>query len=728
VYIPTDQTMMRTLPILLALFGFFNLQAQTILLNVTHATCGNSTGSILASAFGGTAPYIFVWSPAPPTGQGTSFITDVTPGEYTLTVTDAMGGTATATGEVLLVPGLFPDIVPPEPAYSCDGGCNGYFYFNIPLSGSTMPYTVTFDPPGPTGGASPNGLYFSNLCTGIQYTALVTNINGCSGTVGPIIVESLPLPVIIDSNIVGSCPGGATGSMELLFDQIDSAWVSGPNGWVFTVTSNPLVATNLAPGTYWVGGYTLPIGGGSSGSACEFLFEIIVPITTEPCGTISGVLFADLDDDCDQAPADLGIPYRVITISPGDHYALTDANGGYSTELFFDDHTLNTSFAGYDANCVTLPAAFTLDAATPSATIDLPMEVLFGADVRTLLNAGVHRPGFPVTYTPSIHNEGPYGFANLTLDLFFDPNLNFVSATGSPILVAAGHLQWNIATLGGFSSRSFTVECTVPPQASLLGVVVNGNALVTAQAPDADPSNDNYGISRTIIGAYDPNDKLAKTDYTNNDEIFFLDLDSYVDYTIRFQNTGTAEAINVFLIDTIAVEYDLSSLRILGASHDFEASLLPGRVLRFDFPNIMLPDSTTDLLGSQGFASFRLWPLPGLDIGDHLLNAADIFFDFNEPIRTNTSDLVAEFSVGVAEVALSNILVFPNPVRDVLNVQVPNGNWSIETFSMDGRMVQGGRSTGELLGLDARALAPGSYVLRLIDEAGTVLNTRFVKE
>lgn len=719
--------MMKALPTLLVLFGLFDLQAQTVLLNVTHATCGNSTGSILASAFGGSAPYTYIWSTSP--GQpGSSSINNLPPGEYTVWVSDALGNSATATAEVLLVPGLFPDIVPSEPVYSCDGGCNGYYNHYVPLNGSSMPYTVTFDPPGPSGGASPNGLYFSNLCTGVEYTAIVTDNNGCSGIVGPITVESILVPTIIESTIIGSCPGGATGSFELLFDQIDSAWVNGPNGWVITVTTNPLIATNLAPGTYSVGGYTLPSGGGASGTVCEFYYEIVVPITSEPCGSMNGVVFADLDNDCDQAPADLGLPFRVISISPGDHYTLTDADGAYATELFYDDYSLDASIAGYASSCVTLPAPFSLSASSPVATLDLPMEVLFGPDVRTLLNAGTHRPGFPVTYTPSVHNEGPYGFSNLTLDLFFDPILNYVSATGSPNLVAAGQLRWDIPTLGGFDSQTFTVEFTVPPQASLLGVVVSGNAVVTPQSPDADPSNDNYGITRTIIGAYDPNDKLAKTDFTNNDELFFLDLDSYVDYTIRFQNTGTAEAINVFLIDTIAAEYDLSSLRILGASHDFEASLLPGRVLRFDFPNIMLPDSTSDLLGSQGFASFRLWPLPGLELGDHLLNAADIFFDFNEPIRTNTSDLMADVSVGVAEVAADNVRVFPNPVHDMLNVQVPLGNWTIDIFGMDGRRVQGGRISGELLGLDARVLAPGSYVLRLIDESGTVLNTRFVKE
>src|SRR5690606_37946491 len=106
------------------------------------------------------------------------------------------------------------------------------------------------------------------------------------------------------------------------------------------------------------------------------------------------------------------------------------------------------------------------------------------------------------------------------------------------------------------------------------------SAVVNTQVPDSDPENDSYSIQRIVIGAYDPNDKLALTNAGRSSETYLLDQDSYVDYTIRFQNTGSAEAINVFLLDTVSTDYDLSSLRILGASHPFEVSVSPGRVLR----------------------------------------------------------------------------------------------------------------------------------------------------
>jgi uncharacterized repeat protein (TIGR01451 family) len=246
--------------------------------------------------------------------------------------------------------------------------------------------------------------------------------------------------------------------------------------------------------------------------------------------------------------------------------------------------------------------------------------------------------------------------------------------------------------------------------------------------PDADTGNNVHVITRTIVGSYDPNDKLVATSSMSSGSSYFLDLDEWVEYTVRFQNSGTAEAINVYITDTIAPELDLLSLQILGASHSFEASLLPGRVLRFDFPNIMLPDSGADFLGSQGFASFRLRPVAGLLPGTILSNEADIFFDFNDPIRTNDAELVVELSTGIASTEFGNLRVYPNPATDQLSVSLDEALWIIDIHTMDGRQVSALSHPGGLVTLDISAIASGVYVLKAIDRtSGRMLQAPFVK-
>jgi uncharacterized repeat protein (TIGR01451 family) len=728
------QTMTRALLAAACLACTIPALAQTpdinILFNVQHATCGNATGGVVTSIWGGVTPYTLVWSPTPANGQGTSVLTDVLPGVYTLTVTDSQGTVESADVEVILTPDLFPPITLSDPVWSCAGTCDAYWNYYIPLNGATMPYSVSFDPPGPGGGASPNGLYFNSLCAGESYNVTVSDVNGCTGTVSGLDVVGPMNPEIVNLEVSGSCPGGSTGGFVVEFTDADSIIVN--QGIVNGVlVGNVFTATNLAPGSYviWVSaGGTPSTPPGTGGGWCSQSFQIEVPVSSDPCGALSGVAYADLAGDCVQNGSDIGLPYRVLTVQPGEHFILTDANGLYGTELFYGDYELNAAIPGFDALCPALPAAFTLDAANMAEVIDVAMDPLAGPDAFVVLQAGVHRPGFPVAYTLTITNDGPYAIGGVEVALAYDPLLLFTSASGSPTAAGGGSVQWTIAELEPFSTVQFVVDLAVPANAGLIGTVVNATASAMATPGDSDPSNDSYSITRTIVGAYDPNDKLATTSSRTSDEIYFLDLDAHVDYTIRFQNTGTAEAINVHLTDTISELFDLTSLQILGASHAFTAQLLDGRVLRFDFAGINLPDSTTDLLGSQGFASFRLRPASGLGIGQVLENEADIFFDFNEPIRTNTSVLAAEFSVGVTEVPMGAILLQPNPANGQIALQLPADARHYEVLSADGRSMLADQVIDRTVRLDLDRWSQGVYLVRATDNQGRNVIARFVKQ
>lgn len=699
--------------------------AFEVVVTVQHAACDSATGSIYAYGTGGVPPYTYLWN----TGANTPSIFNVLPGTYTITVFDSEGNEAMETVELIQTSALFPPFAPEFPAWSCDDLCNGYYSNYIPLNGA-FPYNIVFDPPGPIGNASPNGLYFNSLCPGTDYTVTVTDDNGCTGVLGPLEVVGSMAPELIDSVITGSCPGGATGAILLEFDQLDSLWITGPNGWLALETTNPFYLGNLPAGAYavtanYVSGSTPP---GTSGAYCTTVLNLVVPVTNDPCGSISGVMYADLDGSCTQDANDLGIPYRIIAIEPGGHLTLTNAIGEYATELFYDDYSLDASITNYDVICPSLPTPFTLNTATPSVTIDLAMDPLFAADVSSHLSSGVHRPGFPVTYQGSAINEGPFGFTDLTFDLFFDPLMSFVSASGSPTMIGPGHVQWDIGDLPGYTTLSFIAEFTIPANTGLIGTIVEGSTVVSTEVPDADPGNNVHVITRTIVGAYDPNDKLVRTSSMGSASSYFLDLDEWVEYTVRFQNTGTAEAINVYITDTIAAELDLLSLQILTASHVFGASLLPGRVVRFDFPNIMLPDSGADFSGSQGYASFRLRPVSGLLPGTILSNEADIFFDFNDPIRTNDAELVVELSTAIESVGNGRLQIHPNPVTDVLRVPLDEASWNITVLGMDGRVVKERSHAGGLLTLDLADLASGTYVLRAMDRsARSTIQAPFVK-
>ncbi|MBP7514599.1 MAG: T9SS type A sorting domain-containing protein [Flavobacteriales bacterium] len=697
----------------------FDVQFQ-----VQHATCGAATGSVWAYANSGVWPYTYLWN----TGSTASSLLDVAPGVYSVTMTDAEGSTATGEAEILATTALFPP-VDPVTVWSCiDDDCSGTLYHYFYGPNGVGPYTIDFDTPGPQGQVS-SGVYFYGLCAGTTYNVTITDSEGCTAVYGPITVQEAPEPTLTVESITPSCPQGSTGAFTISYDMLDSIFVTGPDQNWYSVMTNPFTLTNLSPGEYILSGYTpndnLPYG--VYGTNCYFTDTIVVPETTEPCGNLSGIVFADVDDNCAQNGGEPGLPFRVLAVEPGGHLAMTASDGTYARQYLYNSYTLDASIDGYASDCTTLPAAFTLDAGTPTAVIDLPMSPTFGPDlsVYVYLNGAV--PGFYHDEYVHVANDGPYTFTNVVLDLYHDPLLTYYNCATEPDLVEAGHLQWVIADMAAFSSFNVAPVFTMPTGAGLIGTVITSDASITLDSPDSNTDNDADQATRTITGSYDPNDKLAETSSRLSGTSYYLDHDQYVDYTIRFQNTGTGPAYNVYLLDTISPLLDLTSFTMLAASHAFEASLGDERALRFDFFNIMLPDSGSDMTGSQGFVSFRLRPVQSLAVGQQLVNAADIYFDFNEPIHTNDAVLVVEQSTGIGETEAAALVVYPNPVTDLLRIDLTGGAVRMDVISADGRAVFSQRASTGTNQFDTRALTPGAYSIRVLSASGSVQHARFVK-
>jgi uncharacterized repeat protein (TIGR01451 family) len=195
---------------------------------------------------------------------------------------------------------------------------------------------------------------------------------------------------------------------------------------------------------------------------------------------------------------------------------------------------------------------------------------------------------------------------------------------------------------------------------------------------------------------------------------FFLAQDEWIDYTVRFQNTGTDTAFTVVIRDELDVDLDVMSLQITGASHPFTPSFGEGRELVLTFNDILLPDSTTDLLGSQGFVRYRIRPSSTVAVGAVLENTAGIYFDFNPPIITNTVEHLVDVSTSMQADRAQPLLVMPNPVHDVLTVtlsEASSKDWQLH--AIDGRSINVPQTwSAGTMQLDVRRLDPGTYVLR----------------
>lgn len=268
------------------------------------------------------------------------------------------------------------------------------------------------------------------------------------------------------------------------------------------------------------------------------------------------------------------------------------------------------------------------------------------------------RPGFDLTYHIKCSNIGNQN-TNTNVRFNLDNNLTFLSSVPPPSSASGNIYQYNFS-FQPFEVKEFYLYLKVNTSTPL-GTKLLSHALM----PFDNWNFNNYDtVSQIVIGSYDPNDKQVQLDSVITPTQ--IARGDSLDYTIRFQNTGTADAINIVVRDTISSNLDLSTFQFLSSSHPCEVSIENQRELVFTFENIHLPDSNTNEPQSHGYIRYRIKPLNTLQIGNIIRNTAYIFFDFNEPIITNTTYNIVDNLVAVT--TEGNIV----PDKFCLNQNYPN--------------------------------------------------------
>ena len=203
---------------------------------------------------------------------------------------------------------------------------------------------------------------------------------------------------------------------------------------------------------------------------------------------------------------------------------------------------------------------------------------------------------------------------------------------------------------------SFIVQTDSTAQA---GDQVCFDVSVTPLAGDTNPSNNNYTQCFTVRNSYDPNEKEV---YPSG----IIDTSQhYLTYTIYFQNTGNDTAQHVYILDTLDNDIDESSVQLLAYSHEPLVQVM-GNVMKFNFPNINLVDSTTDEPHSHGYVQYRVRLKDGLVPGTIINNTAHIVFDFNTPVVTNTTfNQIDVFTAPQHPKGEHGVVaeIYPNPVE-----------------------------------------------------------------
>ena len=248
-----------------------------------------------------------------------------------------------------------------------------------------------------------------------------------------------------------------------------------------------------------------------------------------------------------------------------------------------------------------------------------------------------------------------------------------------------------------------------------LGDIITTNATINAAEIEANSTNNSFTLNKIIVGSYDPNDiteshgeKIVYNNFSNNDFLY---------YTIRFQNTGTAPASFVSLINNLPAELNPNSLIMVNSSHNYNLTR-KGNELHWFFDTINLAPASINNDDSQGYVTFKIKPTSGFAVGTIIENSAEIYFDFNPAIITNTFSTEFIASLSNSQTQKTDFSIYPNPTNAILNIQ--NKQESIITtvniMDISGKKLSSNSNHKNNYSLDISHLTAGIYFVEILTE------------
>lgn len=394
--------------------------------------------------------------------------------------------------------------------------------------------------------------------------------------------------------------------------------------------------------------------------------------------------------------------------------------GNYTTTTVFENPTYFTaSPASFASNFTTFDTVQNQDiCVTPNGTFnDLDVTII------PISNA---RPGFNARYKVLLRNKGTTTLSGNLVFNFDSAKMNFVSSSLIPSSVTTGTINWNFNLLPLTKTESTVIFTINPPTGSN---PVNGgdllvfNATISTTFTDQTANDNTFVLNQTVINAVDPNDKTCLEGLTITPD----KIGNYVNYVIRFENTGTANATTVVVKDIInTARFDINSIVPLDSSHTFRMTVTNSNQLEFYFENINLP---FDDANNDGYIAFKIKTKPTLVVGNSFSNTANIYFDYNAPIPTNTATTLIQI-LGTQDFEFGTYFtVYPNPASTVLNLETKAtiGVKSITIYNLLGQMVTAIPNADSVSSIDVANLKSGTYFIKMNTDKGTAIG-KFVKE
>lgn len=276
-------------------------------------------------------------------------------------------------------------------------------------------------------------------------------------------------------------------------------------------------------------------------------------------------------------------------------------------------------------------------------------------------------------------------------------------------------ITWNVSSLSASESAPVDLYYAIwtnPDSGMVVGYPAHSYYTVYPIASDVDTSNNIQIIVDTVRGGCDPNEMTVTPSG-------YISAGTQLKYTINFTNTGNDTTYNVYVMDTLSDNVDISSFRLVMSSANMNIAKIKSgghNILKFDFPNINLLDSLHYPQNCSKGLTFTINTKSGLPNGTTIFNHAGVFFDYNPVVLTNTvEDIIGipATSLSVAATKVSSLMIYPNPASSSLHIDNLQSATTYTLSDIVGGVIQQGELVQGNNTIDIRELPKGVYFVHI---------------
>lgn len=446
---------------------------------------------------------------------------------------------------------------------------------------------------------------------------------------------------------------------------------------------------------------------------------------------ISGNVFKDVNGNCIKDASDDNLKIVPVKLDSSGIFVqefLTNSSGDFAFATGYGSYsvTIDTSQLPFDVIC---PSSFSYSTTISAsnaydslANFGLQCKPGFDLESKSISVDGIIRPGVQrrlyLITGDAATNYGTMCSTNIngSVQAILSGPVSYIApAPGAiaPTTVSGDTLTWIVPDFSLINpANDFNIQISISTAANI-GDTVCVLLNINAASGDNNPANNTLSACWPVRNSFDPNAKeMWPSGAVDTSQQAFT-------FTVYFQNTGNAPAEDIYILDTLSNNLDASSFTFLSSSHNVITQLLQGNVLRFNFPDINLADSTNNEPESHGFVQFKINRKAGLPPGTVISNKAYIYFDYNPAIITNTVSATLTLPVGLNENHASNsMMVYPNPSTGKLNIlfakPIARGTVEIQNILGENIFKQNIYNRSEMV-ITLENISDGIYFVKVFD-------------